>query len=130
VSLLWGQPGDNSQHRVVAALRLSAATLVNPTYDGLNLVAKESLLLAPAAPVVLSVNAGVYETLAPHTVGIDPFDVEATAAAIGAALDGEVRTGRWSGTVDTESAQTWFEAILGRPAPAKGLAAAGGTPAP
>jgi trehalose 6-phosphate synthase len=51
VSVLWGQSGDNSQHRVVAALQLSSTTLVNPTYDRLNLVAKESLLFAPAAPV-------------------------------------------------------------------------------
>jgi trehalose 6-phosphate synthase len=130
VSLLWGQPGDNSQHRVVAALQLSAATLVNPTYDGLNLVAKESLLLAPRAPVVLSVNAGAYETLAPHTVGIDPFDIDATGTAIGAALDGEVRTGSRPGTLHTESAQTWLDAILGRSAPAAGLAVTEGSPVP
>jgi trehalose 6-phosphate synthase len=118
VSVLWGQPGDNSQHRVVAALQLSSTTLVNPTYDGLNLVAKESLLFAPAAPVVLSVNAGAYETLAPYTVGIDPFDVSATATAVGAALDGQVRTRRWPGTLGDESAQAWFDRILGSPAPA------------
>ena len=36
--------------------------------------------------VVLSVNTGAFEELAPWTLPVDPFDVDEQAAAIGAAL--------------------------------------------
>ncbi|WP_191843755.1 trehalose-6-phosphate synthase [Catellatospora chokoriensis] len=115
VTLLYAEPGDNTQHRVVAALQLACATLVNPTFDGLNLVAKESLLVNPTAPVVLSVNAGVYDELHPYTLGVDPFDVSATAAALGHALDGAHELPRWPGSAATESAAEWCAALVGEP---------------
>lgn len=110
-SLLYGRPGANGQHRVVAALGLAAATLVNPTYDGLNLVAAESLLLAPRSPVVLSVNAGSYERLAPHTIGVEPFDVCATSEAIAQALTSTVSPVPAAAANPTRSASGWLEAI-------------------
>lgn len=115
VSLLYGRPGANGQHRVVAALELGAATLVNPTYDGLNLVAVESLLLAPRSPVVLSVNAGAYESLARHTIGVDPFDVCATTDALGRALSAPAPAVPAAAANPTRSARGWLDTILGRP---------------
>ncbi len=53
---------------------------MNPTLDGMNLVAKEALYLGERAPLLLSVNAGAYEQLAGHVTPIEPFDVESTAA--------------------------------------------------
>jgi trehalose 6-phosphate synthase len=67
---------------VVAALSGADVTLVNPTLDGMNLVAKEALYLGEKAPLLLSVGAGAYEELAPHVTPIEPFDVEATGLAL------------------------------------------------
>ncbi len=108
VSLLIADGEANTQHRVIAALEMSDATLVNPTYDGLNLVAKESLLVAPRAPLVLSVNAGAYETLAPYALPIDPFDIDGTAHALRQALGGAGLPPAYPGTLDDESAQDWL----------------------
>ena len=89
-----------------------AATLVNPTYDGLNLVAMESLLLAPAAPVVLSVNAGVHDVLAPYVLDVDPFDIVATTNAIAVALDSSSLSGaQWPGG-QIRSAEAWLRELL------------------
>ncbi|MCO5995922.1 trehalose-6-phosphate synthase [Actinoallomurus rhizosphaericola] len=67
---------------VVAALSRADLTLVNPTFDGMNLVAKEALYLGERGPLLLSVNAGAYEGLAGHVTPVHPFDVEATASAL------------------------------------------------
>jgi trehalose 6-phosphate synthase len=123
VQMLFARPGENTQHRVVAALEMAAATLVNATYDGLNLVAMESMLLAPTAPVILSVNAGAHETLAEHTIGIDPFDIAATTDAIAQALSRDAsssRTPAAGGTAGrpgnpTGSAEAWLRALLDEP---------------
>ena len=114
VSLLYGQPGANSQHRVIAALELAAATLVNPTFDGLNLVATESLLLAPRTPVVLSINAGAYELLGGHTIGVDPFDTRDTSEAISRALVSTPPPIPAAAANPTRSAGRWREALLVR----------------
>lgn len=56
--------------------------LINPTYDGFNLVAKEALLLGDLPSVVLSRTAGAYEQLARAVVPVDPFDVNETGNAL------------------------------------------------
>ena len=61
--------------------------LVNPVYDGLNLVAKEGALVnGKDGVIVLSENAGAHEELRGNVLSINPFDVEATAAAMHAGL--------------------------------------------
>jgi len=61
--------------------------LVNPVYDGLNLVAKEGALVNQTdGVIVLSENAGAHEELRGHVLSINPFDVEAMAAAMYAGL--------------------------------------------
>src|SRR5262249_6695877 len=60
----------------LAAMDLADTVVVNSTYDGLNLVAKEALLVGQNAPLLLSVNAGVYEQLSPFVTALDPFDVD------------------------------------------------------
>ncbi len=76
-----------SQRKAMAALRNFDVLLVNPVYDGLNLVAKEGALVNQTAGViVLSENAGAHEELHQHVLSINPFDVEATAAAMYAGL--------------------------------------------
>jgi len=92
----WAQPGyapvvldlEDDFAATVAALRRYDVLLVNPIRDGLNLVAMEG----PAVNdrdglLVLSREAGAYEELADVAIGINPFDVTGTAAAMAAALD-------------------------------------------
>ena len=81
---------QDDRARSLAALTLSDVLLVNPVRDGLNLVAKEGPLLNTAGGVlVLSREAGAWEELALEgggALGINPFDVSGTAAALHAAL--------------------------------------------
>jgi len=74
--------GENMR-KAMAALRNFDVLVVNPVYDGLNLVVKEGALVNRAeGMIVLSENAGAHEELQPHILSINPFDIEATAEAI------------------------------------------------
>ncbi|MGI5229695.1 trehalose-6-phosphate synthase [Actinoallomurus iriomotensis] len=75
-----------TRHCVVAALSGADLALVNPTFDGMNLVAKEALYLGERARLLLSVNAGAYEQLAGHVTPVHPFDVEGTASVLREAM--------------------------------------------
>ena len=76
-----------SERKAIAALKNFDVLLVNPVYDGLNLVAKEGALVnGKDGVIVLSENAGAHEELRGHVLSINPFDVEATAAAMHAGL--------------------------------------------
>jgi trehalose 6-phosphate synthase len=73
--------------RSVAALRRADVLLVNPVRDGLNLVAYEGPVVNERdAPLVLSYEAGAWDNLGPHAIGVNPFDVSATADALDTAL--------------------------------------------
>ena len=73
--------------RALAAYRLYDVLLVNPVFDGMNLVAKEGPVLNGRDGVlVLSENAGAFAELGRHALAVNPFDVGATAAAIATAL--------------------------------------------
>ena len=78
--------------RSVAALQRADVVLVNPVRDGLNLVAKEAVLLSRrSGQLVLSPEAGAWDELGDRGAWrADPFDVGATAAALAAALDAPV----------------------------------------
>ena len=98
---------------------------VNPVRDGMNMVAKEGPLLNTNDGVlVLSHEAGAYEELAEAALGINPFDVQATAAALARALDMEpderaARARRLRSLVLARSATDWLDdqlAAAGRPA--------------
>jgi trehalose 6-phosphate synthase len=76
-----------SERKAIAALKNFDVLLVNPVYDGLNLVVKEGALVNQHdGVIVLSENAGAHEELREHVLSINPFDVEATAAAMYAGL--------------------------------------------
>lgn len=73
---------------VLAAYGLYDALLVNPVFDGMNLVAKEGPLLNRSRGVlVLSRTAGAYAELGRAAIGVDPVDVAGTAEAIAEALE-------------------------------------------
>lgn len=71
-----------------AAYTMYDVLLVNPVFDGMNLVAKEGPALNDRDGVlILSENAGAFEELGEHALAINPFDVGQTARAIAAALE-------------------------------------------
>ena len=73
--------------RAVAAYELYDALLVNPVFDGMNLVALEGPTVnRQNGVVVLSTNAGAHALLGRYTLGVNPFDVAETADALHAAL--------------------------------------------
>jgi trehalose 6-phosphate synthase len=78
--------GENI-NRAVAGYSDFDVLLVNPIYDGMNLVAKEGAFLnGRDGVIVLSENAGAFEELRDNVIGVNPFDVEATAQALHDAL--------------------------------------------
>ena len=91
----WSTPGwtpilyDPSDDfpRSVAALRCYDVLLVNPVRDGLNLVAKEGPLVNEADGVLaLSRESGAWAELGGAALGVNPFDVSATADVLHQAL--------------------------------------------
>ena len=72
---------------VVAAYGIYDVLLVNPLFDGMNLVAKEGPLLNEKDGVLLlSRNAGAFAELEDFALPVDPLDVAGTAEALNAAL--------------------------------------------
>jgi trehalose 6-phosphate synthase len=71
----------------LAALRMADVLLVNPVRDGMNLVAKEGVVLSePGCAVVLSRDAGVADEYAADALMVNPYDVTQTAEALHQAL--------------------------------------------
>ncbi len=107
---------EDDRDRALAALSMSDVLLVNPVRDGMNLIAKEGPLLNTVDGVlVLSHQAGAWEELGPAgALGVNPFDVSATADALHTALSlpGDERRRRASSfraTVRGRTAADWWE---------------------
>lgn len=61
--------------------------MVNSIFDGMNLVAKESMLVNERDGVlILSENVGAFEEIGQYALAVNPFDVEAQADALHQAL--------------------------------------------
>jgi len=93
----------------VGAYGLYDALLVNPIYDGMNLVAMEGPLVnRKHGALILSRNAGAYGRLGKHALTVNPFDIRETADAIRDALEmpEEERTRRGRGLSRTVQAHT------------------------
>lgn len=95
VNARWATPGwtpivldlDDDFAATVAAFQRYDVLLVNPVRDGLNLVAKEGPAINERDGVlVLSREAGAFAELGDEAVGINPFDLGSTAAALHEAL--------------------------------------------
>jgi trehalose 6-phosphate synthase len=111
--------------RSVAALQRADVLLVNPVRDGLNLVAMEGPLLSGRDAVLcLSREAGAYDLLQDHCVGVHPFDVSQTAGALEHALtmDADERTARAVGlrtSALAHPADRWLDDLVSRARPAR-----------
>jgi trehalose 6-phosphate synthase len=78
--------GDNYD-RAIAAMQLYDVLLVNPLADGMNLVAKEGVLVNQKDGVlVLSEFAGAFYELGQQALTVSPFDIYGTAIALHRAL--------------------------------------------
>lgn len=76
-----------SYPRALAAMQLYDVLLVNPIADGMNLVAKEGVLVNQRDGVlVLSERAGVFYELGDQALVVSPFDIYSTAEALHQAL--------------------------------------------
>ena len=87
---------------VVAAYKLFDVLVVNPVSDGMNLVAKEAVLVNQTGGVLaLSELAGAHEELGRFAVTLHPFGIQQQADAIYAALmmDVDERRERLAGAV-------------------------------
>ncbi|MCD9624720.1 alpha,alpha-trehalose-phosphate synthase (UDP-forming) [Rhabdothermincola salaria] len=91
----WGTPGwepivldpTDDFPRSVAALRRADVFLVNPIRDGLNLVASEGPLVNDRdALLLLSPEAGIWDSLGDVARAVHPYDVSGTADALADAL--------------------------------------------
>jgi trehalose 6-phosphate synthase len=71
----------------VAAYKHYDVLLVNAMFDGMNLVAKEGPMVNERDGVsILSENTGAHEELGEHALSVNPFDIQALADSIHAAL--------------------------------------------
>lgn len=99
----------DDRSRSMAALTAYDVLLVNPVRDGMNLVAKEGPLVNTTDGVlVLSREAGAWDELRDAALGVNPFDVSATADALAGALamDGAERARRASALRELVRANT------------------------
>jgi trehalose 6-phosphate synthase len=84
----------------VAAYKHYDVLLVNAMFDGMNLVAKEGPLVNERHGVsILSENTGAHEELGEFALSVNPFDIQALADSIHAAITmaPEERRRRWEG---------------------------------
>lgn len=78
---------DNNRPRALAAMSRYDVLLVNPTIDGMNLVAKEGPIAnGTNGVVILSRTAGAYYQLAEAVLPVTPTDIEETAERLHEAL--------------------------------------------
>jgi trehalose 6-phosphate synthase len=104
--------------RAMAGYRQFDVLLVNPIYDGMNLVAKEGMVVNRRGGVlVLSENAGTHEELGEWALTINPFDVDATAEALHRALimdpvERLARAERMRTVVEQNDIARWISAQL------------------
>ncbi len=110
---------DGSDYAMaIAALRLADVVLVNPLVDGMNLVAKEAVLVGERNPVlVLSETAGAAEQMASDSLVVAPADIAGTADQLRRALgmseeERRLRLRRLRASVRHEDVRWWLDRQL------------------
>ena len=100
----------------LAAYKNFDVLMVNATFDGMNLVAKEGALLNEHDGVlILSENTGAFEELGAFVVPVNPFDIEEQAQALHKALtmpaeDRRARLENIRAVVEGNSIEKWIAA--------------------
>jgi trehalose 6-phosphate synthase len=103
--------------RSLATLCDADVLLVNSLRDGMNLVAKEGMLLSDNATLVLSGETGAADEMSTAALLVDPLDVDATAEALHAALtmpaaERAERHERLAGIAAALPPRAWLQAQL------------------
>lgn len=100
--------------RSLAALSLADVLVVNPIRDGMNLVAKEGMIVSAAgAALVLSREAGACAQMGADALVVNPYDVISTADAMDAGLrmtaaDRRARADRLADVAAESAPRVWF----------------------
>jgi trehalose 6-phosphate synthase len=78
---------ENDYAQGLAAMSIADVVLVNPLIDGMNLVAKEAVVVSRRdAALVLSETAGAFDQMATGSIAVAPADIVGTADALARAL--------------------------------------------
>ena len=78
---------ESNLARAVAIYKHYDVLMVNPVFDGMNLVAKEAPIVNERDGVlILSENTGAHEEIGSFALSVNPFDIESQAAALYEAL--------------------------------------------
>ena len=78
---------ENDYAQALAGLSIADVVLVNPLIDGMNLVAKEAVIVSRRdAVLILSETAGAFDQMAGGVLAVAPADVVGTADALAAGL--------------------------------------------
>ena len=104
--------GGTDYALAMAALQLADAVLVNPIADGMNLVAKEAVLVGDPV-LILSETAGAAEQLAADALMVTATDVAGTSRTMEAALamtvtERRARARRLRETVREQDIEWWL----------------------
>ncbi len=108
----------NNYDRAIAAFSMYDVLMVNPIADGMNLVAKEGVILNRKNGVlILSEEAGVAEEFGDAPLLVSPYDVFGTREAIRKALEmppeeREARADRLREQVQSNDIHMWFRRQL------------------
>ena len=106
----------NNYARAISAMQLYDVLLVNPIADGMNLVAKEGVLVNQRDGVLLlSEHAGVFYELGEYALTVSPFDIYGTMEAMheGLTMPSEERKARATALrerVQGAGVRQWFYA--------------------
>jgi trehalose 6-phosphate synthase len=109
---------ENNYAQALAGLAIADVVLVNPLIDGMNLVAKEAVIVAERdAAIVLSETAGAYDQMAGDVLPVAPADVAGTADTLAEALEMPVderrhRLRRLRAGVEAEDIGWWLRRQL------------------
>ncbi|MBV8980789.1 MAG: trehalose-6-phosphate synthase [Acidimicrobiia bacterium] len=109
---------DDDFFQALAAYKQFDVLLVNSIYDGMNLVAKEGVLVNERNGVlVLSENTGVHDELGAFALDVNPFDISDQAEKLYAALtmapeEKRARRGQCVAVVRENDLSKWLERQL------------------
>jgi trehalose 6-phosphate synthase len=109
---------ENNYAQALAGLSIADVVLVNPLIDGMNLVAKEAVVVSERdAALVLSETAGAFDQLAGGVLPVAPADVLGTAEAIADGLampraERARRMARMRAVIEREEIRWWLRRQL------------------
>jgi trehalose 6-phosphate synthase len=109
---------ENDYAQALAGLSIADVVLVNPLVDGMNLVAKEAVVVNDRdAVLVLSETAGAFDQMADGALAVAPADVAGTADALAQAFTMDVderrrRLAKLRAGVEREDITWWLRRQL------------------